>query len=195
VARSAGKSFLVRFLIGLAGALAAGALVFRGQAFAPGGLPFQCVTVGALTAALLALVRVSRHGAALLLVAAFGLARYGFAESLGWLPGSSGFLLAAGIYLVAVIFDLLARGGLALGKFLIVGPLIGGIYLALTPITDFHTLTSDDVTRTLMLRFLVGMILGDGAGLGVELADLPAAVAAAAARRKADEAGEADEAE
>ena len=185
MARSAGRSFLVRFLIGLAGALAAGAAVFRWQAFDPGSLPFQCVTVGALTAALLALVRVSRHGAALLLVVAFGLARYGFAESVGWLPGTSGFLLAGGIYLVAVIFDLLARGGLVLGKFLLVGPLIGGLYLALTPITDFHTLTSDDVIRTLLLRFLVGMILGDGAGLGVELADLPAA--AAAARRKAAE--------
>jgi hypothetical protein len=182
------KSFLPRFLIGLAGALAAGFVVFRWQALNPAALPFQCITVGALTAAMLTLVRISRHGAALLLVVAFGLARYGFAGSVGWLPGISGFLLAAGIYLVAVIFDLLARGGLVLGKFLLVGPLIGGIYLALTPFTDFYTLTSDDVTRTLMLRFLVGMILGDGAGLGVELADLPAA--AAAARRRAAEADE-----
>jgi hypothetical protein len=182
---------LLRFLFGLAGALAAGLLVFRGQLFDPGGLPFQCVTVGALTAAMLALVRLSRPGSVLLLIAAFGLARYGFAESLGWLPGISGFLLAAGIFLVALIFDLLARGGLALGKFLLVGPLIGGIYLALTPITEFHALTSDDVTRTLMLRFLVGMILGDGAGLGVELVELPGA--AAAARRKAAAAAREDE--
>ena len=186
MARTGAKSFLVRFLIGLAGALAAGAVVFRWQILEPGTLPFQCITVGALTAAMLALVRVSRHGAAWLLVAAYGLAGYGFAGALGWLPGTAGFLLAAGIYLVAVIFDLLARGGLVLGKFLIVGPLIGGLYLALTPVTDFHTLTSDDVMRTLMLRFLVGMILGDGAGLGVELADLPAA--ASAARRTAAEA-------
>jgi len=186
------SSVLPRFLLGLAGALAAGLVVFRGQLLNPAALPFQCVTVGALAAAMLALVRVSRHGAALLLVAAFGLARYGFAGSVGWLPGISGFLLAAGVYLVAVIFDLLARGGLVLGKFLLVGPLIGGLYLALTPFTDFYTLTSDDVTRTLMLRFLVGMILGDGAGLGVELADLPAAAAAARKRAAETEGRESD---
>jgi len=56
--------------------------------------------------------------------------------------------------------------------------------VALTPITDYYTLTSDDVMRTLLLRFLLGLIMGDGAGLGVELADLPAA--AAAARSKAE---------
>lgn len=178
------KAFLPRFLLGLAGALGAGLVVFRGQIFEPGQLLFQCVTVGALTAGLLALVRVSRHGAALLLVVVFGLGRFGFAGSTGWLPGISGFLLAAGVYLIAVIFDLLARGGLILGKFLLVGPLIGGLFVALTPITDYYTLTSDDVMRTLLLRFLLGLIMGDGAGLGVELADLPAA--AAAARSKAE---------
>jgi hypothetical protein len=176
------KAALPRFLLGLAGAVAAGLVVFRGRVFDPGDLSFQCVSVGALTAGLLALVRISRHGGALLLVVLFGLARYGFAGTSGWLPGISGFLLGAGLYLVAVIFDLLGRSGLALGKFLLAGPLIGGIYLALTPITDFYTLTSDEVTRTLLLRFLVGLILGDGAGLGVELAELPAA--AAAARRE-----------
>lgn len=177
------SGFVARFLLGWSGAVAAGLVVFRGDVFRPGDAAFQCVTVGALSAAMLALVRGSRHGAALLLAVAFGLGRYGLAASVGWLPAVSGFLVAAGVYLIAVIFDLLARGGLLLGKFLLVGPLIGGLFLALTPITDFHTLTSDDVTRTLMLRFLLGLILGDGAGLGVELAELPAA--AAAARRKA----------
>jgi len=187
VAGPSRSGFLTRLLLGWSGAVAAGLVVFRGAVFAPGDLPFQCVTAGALCAAMLALVRTSRHGVALLLIAVVGLGRYGLAGSTGWLPGTGGFLLAAGAYLVAVIFDLLARGGLALGKFLLVGPLVGGLYLALTPITEFHTLTSDDVTRTLLLRFLLGLILGDGAGLGVELAELPAAAAAAAARRRAEE--------
>jgi len=183
VAVPSSSGFPARFLLGWSGAVAAGLIVFRGAVFEPGQPAFQFVTVGALSAGMLALIRGARYGAAALLAVVFGLGRYGLAGSVGWLPSISGFLVAAGVYLVAVIFDLLARRGLILGKFLLIGPLIGGLFLALTPITDFNSLTSDDVTRTLLLRFLLGLILGDGAGLGVELAELPAA--AAAARRRA----------
>jgi hypothetical protein len=172
------KAFLVRFVSGLAGATALGWLVFRGAVFDPRELAFQCVTVGALTAGVLAAVRVKTHGLALLLVIVFGLGRLGLAGTQGWLLAISGILLATGVYLLALIFDMLAGKGLPFGKFLIMGPLLGGVYLALAPMVEFHTLTSNGVVRALALQLLVGLLIGDGAALGVEVAELPAVVAA-----------------
>jgi hypothetical protein len=42
---------------------------------------------------------------------------------------------------------------------------------------EFHTLTSNGVVRALALQVLVGLLIGDGAALGVEVAELPAYVA------------------
>jgi hypothetical protein len=58
------------------------------------------------------------------------------------------------------------------GKFLILGPLIGGLYLALTPLVEFHALTSSSVMWILLEHVLLGVVIGDGAGLGVEVAEL-----------------------
>jgi len=166
------KSFLVRFSFGVAGSLMAGLLLFRSAIVIPGTLPFQCISVGALTAGMLSLVRVSRHGYALVLIAVFGVLRLGLVESRGWLMGVSGFLLAGGLYLSAIIFDLLGRKGMMFGKFLILGPLVGGLYLALTPLVEFHALTSNAVMWILMEHVLLGVVIGDGVGLGVEVAEL-----------------------
>jgi hypothetical protein len=172
------KAFSIRFVAGLLGSIAVGWLVFRGTVFDPRELAFQCVTVGALTAGVLAAVRVNTHGLAVLLVVVFGMGRLGLAGTQGWLLAISGILLATGIYLVALIFDMLGRRGLVFGKFLIMGPLLGGIYLALAPMVEFHTLTSNGVVRALALQVLVGLLIGDGAALGVEVAELPPYVAA-----------------
>jgi hypothetical protein len=166
------KNFLVRFWFGIAGSLLAGLLMFRSAIVIPGTLAFQCISVGALTAGILSLVRVSRHGYALALIAVFGVLRLGLVESRGWLMGISGFLLAGGIYLCAIIFDLIGRKGMMFGKFLILGPLIGGLYLALTPLVEFHALTSSSVMWILLEHVLLGVVIGDGAGLGVEVAEL-----------------------
>ena len=50
--------------------------------------------------------------------------------------------------------------------------LIGGLYLALTPLVEFHSLTSNSVMWILMEHVLLGVVIGDGVGLGVEVAEL-----------------------
>jgi hypothetical protein len=166
------KNFLVRFWFGIAGSLMAGLLIFRAAIVIPGMLAFQCISVGAVTAAIVSLVRLSRHGYAMTVVAVFGVLRLGLIESQGWMMGISGILLAGGIYLTAIIFDLLGRRGMMFGKFLILGPLIGGIYLALTPLVEFQALTANGVMWILMEHVLLGVVIGDGVGLGIEVAEL-----------------------
>jgi hypothetical protein len=156
----------------MAGSLMAGLLIFRSAIVIPDHPAFQCITVGALTAGVLALVRIRCHGQAVVLMIAFALLRLGLVQSRGWLVALSGLLLAAGIYLTSLIFDLLGRKGLIFGKFLILGPLVGGLYLALTPMTEFSTLTSNGVMYVLMEHVLLGVVIGDGVGLGVEVAEL-----------------------
>lgn len=150
----------------------AGLLIFRSAIVVPEALAFQCVSVGAVAAGILSLVRLSRHGYALVLIAVFGVLRLGWIGSKGWVVGVSGFLLAGGLYLAAIIFDLLGRRGMAFGKFLILGPLVGGVYLALAPLIEFHTLTANGVMWTLVEHVLLGVVIGDGVGLGVEVAEL-----------------------
>jgi hypothetical protein len=182
VARTLIKPLLVRFFAGLVGSVGLGWIVFRGALFDPTEIAFQCVTVGILTAGMLAVVRLSRHDLAALLIVVFGMGRFGLAGTEGWTFAVSGFLLAAGVYLAAVIFDLLAREGMAFGKFVILAALLGGINVALLPLVQFHTLTSNDVIRAVLIQLLLGLIIGDGAGFGVEMAELPAAVAERARR-------------
>jgi len=166
------RSFLIRFAPALCGSLGAGYLAFRGQIFEPSGLPFQAVTIGALSAAVLSLLRVSRGGIAVMLVLLFGVGQLGMARAAGWMPALGGLLFGVGILLIALIFDLLGRGGLIFGKFLILGPLLAGLYVGLMPMMTFHTLAADDTLREVMLRVLLGLVVGDGVGLGVEIGEL-----------------------
>jgi hypothetical protein len=154
-------------------AIAAGYGMFRGRIFLPSEMSFQVVTIGLLAAAVVSLHRVSRGGVAILLLLLYGVGQIGLASAAGWVPAVGGLLFGAGLWLVSLVFDLLGRGGgLAFGKFLILGPLLAGVYLAVLPMTTFHSLTADGALREVMLRLLLGLIVGDGVGLGVELAEL-----------------------
>jgi len=176
---------LLRFWIGAAGSLAAGWLVFRSAVFRPDHAAFQCITIGALTAGILALQRAGRPLHALALAVGFALFQLGLVEAEGWVVASSGVVMGLGIFVVALIFDLLAREGVLFGKFLILGPLLGGVYLAATPLAQFHGLTGTGAVRTLMQFVLIGVVIGDGAGLGVELVDLVVRAAERAGPRSA----------
>ena len=165
--RSLPYSILGRFVLGAAGALGAGYLVFD-----PSQSPFQCITLGALVAGALALVRTSRATQALVLCAAYVLLRLGLVDSVGWGVGVAGVILGAGVFLIALIYQLLHESGLIFGKFLIVGPLLGGIFLVAAPFAEFQSLTQYNALRTLLLEGFVGMVIGEGAGFGVELVDL-----------------------
>ena len=74
--------------------------------------------------------------------------------------------------MVALIFDRLAERNYRFGKFLLVGPLLGGVYLAATPVAGLGAHGPQAVLRSLLLNTLLGIVIGDGVGLGVELADL-----------------------
>lgn len=163
---------LLRFAAGSALALVAGWFAFGRALFDPDALAFHCVVIGALTSGVLALLRTGRLVPALALVAAFALLRLGFAHSLGWAPALAGAALAIGVFVACLIFDLLARYGIPFGKFLVLGPLLGGVYLAVVPLAEFGALAGIETMKTILRYVFVGVLIGDAAGLGVELFDL-----------------------
>jgi hypothetical protein len=162
---------LLRFWLGALGGFGAGLIAFRLSVFDPGHVAFHVLTLGALTAGVLALMRSGAPGQAAALAAAFALFRFGLVERVGWLSAASGIVIGVGVLLVAWIFDLLAPR-LRFGKFLILGPLLGGLLLAVTPLMEFQRLMPLASTTALLQYAFLGVVLGDGVGLGVEIADL-----------------------
>ena len=71
-----------------------------------------------------------------------------------------------------LIYDLLAREGYRLGKFLLMGPLLGGVYIAATPVTAIWGITPSESLTKLVLNCFLGIVIGDGVGLGAEAAEL-----------------------
>jgi hypothetical protein len=174
VAPAARFGGLVRFAAGTAGSALAGLLVFREAPLDFARPASQSITMGALASAILALVRTSRPAGALRLVGAFALLQLGVT----WTSGLGATLAMAawsaftglGMFLVAVVFDRMARGGVRIGKFLVSGPLLGGIYFAASPLLSF--VHPDDLLRALWMNAFLGIVIGDGVGLGVEAAEL-----------------------
>jgi len=163
---------VLRFGFGLSGGLGLSFLVFRQAIFIPQSPVFQCLTVSALLAGILALLRSDRQTQAAALAVAFALLRLGFVQSEGWTVAIAGAMHVCGVFLVALIFDLLARRGILFGKFLVVGPLLGGIYLATMPLAIFFKVTGSELMPYLMRHVFLGLMVGDSVGLGVEVADL-----------------------
>jgi len=164
---------MARFWSGIAGGVLVGLAVFRGYVFRPDHPAFECVTVGALVAGVLTLVRQSHRGQALALVLAYTGLRFAFTPVVRLSAAVSGLLLGLGVLVVGLIFDLLARGGWRFGKFLLVGPLVGGVFLALAPITEMQELNVLNAANLMMFRLALGMLIGEGVALGVELAEWP----------------------
>jgi len=163
---------LLRFGLGLAASLATGFLVFGPAVLSPGSTQFQVVSVGAFCAAVLALMRCGRLGAALVLAVAWGLFKLGLVQSAGWAAAASGIVMGCGVFVSALIFDLIARRGIFFGKFLVLGPLLAGVFLAYVPLARFHDLTQASALQILMQYVFIGLVVGNGVGLGVEVADL-----------------------
>lgn len=165
-------TILLRFGLGLGLGLTVGFLLFREGIFDFGSPAFHCVSTGALIAALLALLRSDRPGEAAALAATFALLRLGFVQSEGWSMSLAGMLQVGGGYLVALIFDLLARRGILFGKFLVLGPLLAGVFLATTPLAFFFRIGGAEMLPTMMRYVFLGLLIGDSVGFGVEVADL-----------------------
>ena len=50
--------------------------------------------------------------------------------------------------------------------------LLGGVLLAIGPIVGYHDLIAFDAVRPLLLQTFLGVVVGDGVGLGIELGEL-----------------------
>lgn len=183
-----GLAAAFRIVSGFAGAAGAGWLVldlFRAFGLAgparisvldPGRPGFQCITTGLLFAAILAFVRVGKPAVCLLLGVAAAAMQVGVFLSSGfprvvtrplWMA-----IVAATLILAALVYDALAKSGHRFGKFLVVGPIVAGVYFFATPLLLLGGSAREPYLAELLLNGLLGLILGDGAALGVELAEL-----------------------
>ena len=167
---------LLRFVAGCSASLLAGAFLFHARIFEPDSAWFQCLTVGALLAGVLALTRIGRPGQALLLAISYTLVQIGYAWTQGWRRALAetvaSAVVAAGAVVVAQIFDLLDRDGYRFGKFALLGPLLAGVFLASATLTLVGLSPADDVFGLLVRQVFVGLVVGDSVGLGVELVEL-----------------------
>lgn len=180
---------ILRFVFGLSGGVGLSFLIFRQAIFVPQSPVFECLTVSALLAGILALQRSDRQTQAAALAVAIALLRLGFAQSQGWTVAIAGVIHVGGVYLIVLIFDLLARRGVLFGKFLIVGPLLAGVYLATMPLDAFFTVTGSELMPYLMRHVFLGLLIGDSVGIGVEVADLWIVVRAVRQSRAEDSPG------
>ena len=167
---------VIRAAAGLTGAALAGWMAFRTSAFQPGRPAFQCIKVGLVASILIALVRLGRlrpaAGMCLLWVGLeaarvshLPLHRAFVAPS--WAAGTS-----LGLLSVALVYRSLSDQGIRFGKFLVIGPMIGAVFVAVTPIALIHAPPSAGVARELWFNALLGIVIGDGVGFGVEMVDV-----------------------
>lgn len=164
---------VTRFGAGLAGAVLVGLAVFRADVLRPAHPAFEFVTAGALLAAILTLVRQLGPGRALALALALITLKYALAPVIRLGAIVSALLLGLGLFLAALVFDLLACRGWRFGKFVIIGPLVGGVFLALAPITESERMTVLNAAGMMLFRLALGLLIGEGVALGAELAELP----------------------
>ncbi len=174
--RAADLGALLRFVAGTAASVLAGLAIFRLETFEPRGPWFQCVTAGAMVAGVVALMRVGRPAQALSLAAAFTLVHMGYAFTLNLgsalAESLSSLALGGGAFVSAVIFDRLAVQGYRFGKFALLGPLVAGVYLAATMLAVAGPDRGGDVMGVLVRYVVVGLVIGDAVGLGIELVEL-----------------------
>jgi hypothetical protein len=183
--------FGLRFAAGTLGSVASGLILGpavpglgRGI-FDPSRPAFQILAVGALFALVQALVRARRPLPAVVLSSLVG--AMAMALSLARGPahaisnGVAGLAVGGGIFLIAVLYDAMADLGYPVGKFLVTGPLLGGVFLAATPLSGLGGGPPLGLVRACWINAFVGIVIGEGVGFGVEVAEL-----AADSRRSAD---------
>ncbi len=167
---------LLRFWLGFGGGVGLGLVAFRTAIFDP-RLPYsQVVTVGSLLAAVLALRRGGAPGVAAFVAVGFTGWQFWIAHALPWDRMVSHVLfsgiLAAGILVVAMLYQALHERGVRVGKFLLLGPALAGVYLAATPALTLWTVSTSTVLRDLLANMFLGVVIGDGIAFGVEMVDL-----------------------
>lgn len=167
---------MLRFWAGTTTGVLAGLLRYRGDVFVPTERPFECIYISALAAGMLVTVRADRPRHGLTLVVGFALLQLSFNAHAGLAraltAGVTGLFVGGGLFLVAVMFDSMARGGLRFGKFLIAGMMLAWLYFAVTPVASWGRLLMRRAFDDLMENFVLGMTVGLGVGIGVEIVEL-----------------------
>jgi hypothetical protein len=169
---------LVMFAAAMAGSVGGGWVAFRAGIFRPELPSAQVFTTGALMAGVLCLTRIGKIVPALILSLAWFLYQGGavmesrdslseIAAHLAWC-----LILVIGVFIITVLWELMMRRGIHLGKCLLAGPLLGGVYLAAAPVTFLGNISPNTVMQSMVLTFFLGIVIGDGVGLGVELVEL-----------------------
>jgi hypothetical protein len=177
VIRATSGRTLVRFLAGWAGGIGLAVVAFGWvRVTGAGGAYFGSIFAAAFAAAILATVRAGRIPAAagiatvLALLESASTWHQGPARAAAALVAFA--VVGSGMLLVAILYHLLARSGVRIGKFLFMGPLLGGVYLAAGPAASFYHPTPTGATRWFLLSIFVGIVVGDGVGFGTEIAEL-----------------------
>lgn len=170
-------AFVARTLAAATGATAVAALLFGRAVLTPGTLASQAPSHGLLGGAIFAFVRAGRPGAALVLACVNGGVQGYLSTATGGRGWSDGFLVllvGCGMTVTAIVFDELARSGLRIGKFLVVGVLLGGVHLAIGPVQLLlnRPLGPGAGMGGLLATAMMGLLIGDGIGIGVELVEL-----------------------
>ncbi len=161
---------LLRFWLGVLGAVAGGLIIYRVEIFDPLSPAFKTLTLGSTFAGLLALWRSSARGHAVALAAGYALFCLGFVSSYGWMIAFSGTAVGIGLLAITLIFSRLA-GRFPFGKFIFIGPLVGILLFAATPMMEFRGLVPLGAINAMMAYGQLGWILGTGVALGVEASD------------------------
>ncbi len=122
-----------------------------------------------------AAVRASRPAAGLALVSGWTALHLGVSLEAGWPAVVASPLACLGMgfaaFLAAAVFDDLARRGYAFGKFLIAGPMLSGFWIALTPAFLLGRDPHERLLAEILRNAFLGLVIGDGAGFGVEAAE------------------------
>ncbi len=161
-----------------AGTIAAwvlGWFLFHGRMLTPERLEFQVITIGLLAAWIVSLVRVERVGWGVMTVVAFTVYQWASYSPIDTkraiVQTAAAFFVATGLLLAGIVFDRLGKMGLPVGKFLVLGPLVGGMLLAVTPLTTLVNFGIPDIPRLLIENLFLGMVIGNGVGIGIELVE------------------------
>jgi len=167
---------LAMFAAAMAGSLAGGWVAFRAGIFRPELPSFQVFTIGALMAGILTLTRIGRVSAAAVLGVGWILYQFGEVMDDGLFRIVSHTIwsvtMVTGIFIITLIWEFLARRGFRLGKALLAGPLLGGVYVAAIPVTLLEGVSSGSALRSMLLTLFLGIVIGDGVGIGVEIVEV-----------------------
>jgi hypothetical protein len=159
-------------ICGLVGSTVAGLLRYGGDVLILNSLPFLFVAYG-ITGSLVFAVYHQR-GASNALTAATLLSAVQFGVSVGWVPVWNAAIWSFGVNTTVVLLAFLFErrlGYLKHGKTIVVGLMLGVVFVLLTLLVNLFSGTPPVPASTFQYNFVDGALLGLGLGFGVDLGE------------------------